>query len=335
MTERQFRYLITALLVFPLIFTMDAMIRPIRPRSGDLREIFYPIFIIPILFLAYSVWVYPKHIQEMFGPFRSENLVKDKQLAELLLSIPPQRKKLILIFAAIFGILTFCTLINISLFTLRTAGEKADIIPISRSGILPTSQSDEKMPYPSATEFETAIVTESPTATVTSQPELTATIETPLVTAGVTPSVTAQTTPLTTTPTVLSTQQVCSVGTQCVVNGVALTIVNVSRINSIDTATPAAGNIYLVLNVLIENVDSGEIMLYAPTYFSVQDSNGAQYSIMSTFPEPILSSGQLPKGGTADGNISFEVKAASSGFVVFYAPPALNGFSPIRIELGQ
>lgn len=376
MTERQFRTLITALLVFPLIFGMDAIIRPIRPSSGDLRETFYPLFIIPILFLAYSVWAYPQHIREMFGPFRSESLLKNKQVADLLLSLSPQQKKVILISSVVFGVLTLCTLINVSLFTLRVAWQKADSIPISRSGILPTSQLDESMPYPSPTDFETASVTESPTEAA-SQSEANTLIETPLaasgvgpsetasstaltktplaatgvipsqttplttltktpiVTAGVTPSGTTPSTTLTKTPTVSSTQQVCSVGAQCVLNGVGITVVSVSRVNSIDTATPAAGNTYLVLNVIVENVNSGEIMLYDPANFSVQDANGTQYPALSIAPEPILSNGQLPQGGTADGNVAFEVKSASTGFVALYAPPALNGSSPIRIGLGQ
>jgi hypothetical protein len=346
MTEQQFRNLVTALLVLPLIFSIDALLRPIRPNSGDSREVFYPVLIIPILFLAYSVWVYPQYIQEMFGPFRSENLLKDKQLAELLQSISPQKKNIVLISAAVFGILVFCTAINIAFFTLRTTGEneKADTIPTSRSGILPmTSQLDERMPYPNATNFETASVKTSPTvATSTLQPEPTASIGTPPATAGVTPSGTARltatlftTTPFTPTPSVSPTQQACSVGIQCVVNGVGVTVVNVSRINSIDATTPGTGNIYLALNVIIQNVNSGEIMLYGPAYFSVQDANGAQYPALSIAPEPVLSSGQLPQGGTADGNIAFEVKSALSGYVVFYTPPALNGLSPIRIGLGQ
>jgi hypothetical protein len=355
MTERQFRTLITALLVFPLLLGIDAILHPIRPRSGDLRETFYPVFIIPILFLAYSVWVYPQHIREMFGPFRSESLLKNKQLTDLIQSISPQKKKLVLISAAIFGTLVFCTLINVSLFTLWMAGQKADTVPASRSGILSTPQPDERMQYPVPTDFETATVTESPTGAA-SQPEATTPIETPiatvgvtpsgttplttltktpLTTAGVTPSGTTPSTTLTKTPSVSSTQQVCSVGTQCVVNGVGVTVINVSRINSIDTATPAAGNTYLVLNVIIQNVDSGESMLYDPAYFSVQDANGTQYPALSIAPEPVLSSGPLPQGGTADGNVAFEVKSASTGFVTLYAPPALNGSNPIRIGLGQ
>lgn len=332
MTERQFRYLITVLLVFPFIFVMDAIIRPIRPNSGDLREILYPVFIIPILFLAYSAWVYPQYIQGMLGPFRSENLPEKELPADPHPSTPLQKRQTVLILAAVaFSVFASCVMLNASIFTLRTVSEKA--------GVMPTFRAARRAPFPVPTDFETAVVPESSTPTeVTLQPEPTvhraSTIpsKTPLATAGITPS---ETTLLTTTPSVSPTQQVCSVGAQCVVNGIALTVVTVSRADSINTATPAAGKAYLVLSVLIENVNIDNVMLYGPTYFSVQDASGAQYPPLSISPEPILSSGQLPKGGTANGTVSFEVKTTSSGFVVLYAPPALNGLNPIRIELGQ
>ena len=147
MTERQFRYFITALLVLPLIFFVDALAHPISLNSGDLREIFYPLFSITIIFLAYCAWFHPQVIQEMFGPLRPDNPPK---VTETPSTAPSQTKRIISILVAIiFGILIFCGLGNIAIISLRSIG--------ATMGFLPTPQPSHA-PFVEINAIQTATV---------------------------------------------------------------------------------------------------------------------------------------------------------------------------------
>ncbi len=71
MTERQARYLFTALLIIPLLATFDVLLRPPEP-DDSIREAIYLLLFIPFVILADCAWYNPQVIQAMFGPFRPE-----------------------------------------------------------------------------------------------------------------------------------------------------------------------------------------------------------------------------------------------------------------------
>lgn len=132
------------------------------------------------------------------------------------------------------------------------------------------------------------------------------------------------------------TQDMGQVGERREVAGVGLTVLNVSKQNNIDIWTPDTGNIFLVIEVLIENVNRDEETPYNPLYFSLKDQDGYEYDNSFFAPEPSLQSGSLAIGDKARGLIAFEVREAASGFVVTYEPLVLlGGYEPIRISLGQ
>jgi len=126
------------------------------------------------------------------------------------------------------------------------------------------------------------------------------------------------------------------VGERREAGGIALTVAKVSKLNQIgDFWRPKEGNIYLAIEVLIENVTRDEAP-YNPLYFKVKDSDGFEYTSALVAPAPDLKSGTLAKGDKVRGNVAFEVKATAKGFVVSYEPLViLGGYEPIRVDLGQ
>jgi hypothetical protein len=138
------------------------------------------------------------------------------------------------------------------------------------------------------------------------------------------------------TPLPPPTQNVGVVGERRETGGIALTILNVSKVNSIGIWTPDAGNVFLVIEVTIENVNRDDETPYNPLYFSVKDSDGFEYNTAIAAPDPSLQSGNLPKGDKVRGFVAFEVRSTAIGFIVTYEPLVIfGGYEPIRINLGQ
>jgi len=138
------------------------------------------------------------------------------------------------------------------------------------------------------------------------------------------------------TPRPSPTANVGTIGERRETGGIALTIAKVSKLNQIgDLWRPQEGNIYLAIEVVIENVTRDEAP-YNPLYFKVKDSDGFEYTSALVAPSPDLKSGTLTKGDKVRGNVAFEVKATAKGFVVSYEPLViLGGYQPIRVDLGQ
>jgi hypothetical protein len=92
------------------------------------------------------------------------------------------------------------------------------------------------------------------------------------------------------------------VGERREAGGIALTVTKVSKLDQIgDFWKPGEGNIYLVTEVIIENVNREEAP-YNPLYFKVKDSDGFEYLSAITAPDPSLKSGTLAKGDKVRGN---------------------------------
>jgi hypothetical protein len=105
-----------------------------------------------------------------------------------------------------------------------------------------------------------------------------------------------------------------------------LTVVSVSKQSEF-------GPLYLILDVIIENVSRNEDVPYAPVDLSVEDSEGFQYSATYWVRYTTLESGTLATGGQARGNVAFEIDPAARGFVATYDPTELPGDHPI-IQIG-
>jgi hypothetical protein len=145
-------------------------------------------------------------------------------------------------------------------------------------------------------------------------------------------------TPLpTVTPLPPPTPKVGRVGERVEAGGIALTVVSVSTLNEIDEFwLPDAGNIFLVIDVIVENASRDDEAPYNPLYFSVKDSDSFEYNTSMLAPDPALSSGTLVRGDKSRGNVAFEVPITASGFIVTYEPLViLGGYGPIRIDLGR
>jgi hypothetical protein len=118
--------------------------------------------------------------------------------------------------------------------------------------------------------------------------------------------------------------------------GIALTVLSVSKADSISIWTPESGNVFLIIEVLIENVSRDDETPYNPFYFSVKDGDGFEASTAIAAPDPSLQSGTLPKGDKVRGFVAFEVRLIATGFTVTYEPLVIfGGYEPIRINLGQ
>jgi hypothetical protein len=138
------------------------------------------------------------------------------------------------------------------------------------------------------------------------------------------------------TETPLPVSSVGAIGESQEAGGIAVTVFDVYKAESIGIWTPDSGNVYLVIEVLIENVNRDDEAPYNPLYFSVKDNDGFESTSSISAPDPSLHSGTLPKGDKVRGFVAFEVKATANGFIVSYEPLVFFGdYEPIRINLGQ
>lgn len=134
-------------------------------------------------------------------------------------------------------------------------------------------------------------------------------------------------------PTAVPAATVGKVGDRVELNGTALTVVKVSKADKIGTFQKAkAGNVFVLAEVVIENVDQDEIP-YNPFYFKVKDADGFEYNAGISIADQSLKSGKLAKGDKARGIVLFEVKEGAAGLVMEYKPIRIGGGDAIKIAL--
>ena len=93
---------------------------------------------------------------------------------------------------------------------------------------------------------------------------------------------------------------------------------------------------YLVVDVIIENVNRNEQAPYDSVFFYLEDSDGNWYPESEPAPDPSLAAGTLTLGASDRGNVAFEITRAAQGFVLTYDPTDLDGdYEVIQIDLGQ
>lgn len=127
---------------------------------------------------------------------------------------------------------------------------------------------------------------------------------------------------------------IAKVGDRVEANGIAFTVVSVKKADAIGKYQKAdAGNTYVIVEVLIENVDVDKAP-YNPFYFKVKDADGFEYTAGITMDNQALKSGDLAKGEKARGNVAIEVKKAAKGLVLEYKPLVLfSGDEAIKVSL--
>lgn len=133
-------------------------------------------------------------------------------------------------------------------------------------------------------------------------------------------------------PTAAPASSTGVVGDRLEANGIALTVIKAERVKELGQFFKAsAGNIYVVAEVLIENV-SAEKAPYNLFYFKVKDSEGFEFNVTAGADQSI-SSGELAKGEKVRGNVAFEVKEASKELVMTYEPITFGNTDPIKVAL--
>jgi hypothetical protein len=324
MTERVFRYFVTALLIFPFIVLVDVFARPVSLGNYDLREILYLLFSIPIGLLVYCAWVQPQVIREMFGPFRPESPVNGEVRPAVYSRI--NRRNMVFVGLGL-GVLLICG----CQFALGlTVASKFGLLPVPKT---PIDEFEATRMAAVATNLAASPAPNETLAPVETNPGTeTVLTETPSSLKGTPTSETV----LTATPQTSTLPAKYAVGEQGQVNGIGVTVLGIQSTDSLDTLTPAPDNTFLVLEVVIQNISHKGELPYAPTDFLVQDANGVQYQATSTSLEPSLGSGSLALAGVAQGYISFEVPLTVTGLVAIYGPvDLLGGNPPIQVDLGQ
>jgi hypothetical protein len=119
--------------------------------------------------------------------------------------------------------------------------------------------------------------------------------------------------------------------------GMALTVENVERTDSLgEDAKAASKNVYVIVDLTIENASGGETLLYDPQDFTVVDLKGQKYSATLLDKERSLRPGELNSGEMASGSVIFEVPGESNRFTLYYEPAEpFTGYRVIRVDLGQ
>lgn len=130
------------------------------------------------------------------------------------------------------------------------------------------------------------------------------------------------------------TPAMAGVGDRVESGGIALTVLDARRETEVsEFMTPAEGNVYLVIEALIENVSRDEAP-YNLLYFSAKDSDGFQYQPSFVGASPAIQSGTLTQGDRVRGFVTFEVSEGATGVVVTYEPQViLGGFEPLRVAV--
>lgn len=154
----------------------------------------------------------------------------------------------------------------------------------------------------------------TPTATATLLPPTARPADAPQPTATASPS---------------PTPEVGQVGQRIIANGIGLTVVGVAKLSEF-------APVYLIVDVIIENISRDEGAPYGPIHFRLEDSEGYRYDATYWVPYTTLDNGVLARGSQARGKVAFEIEPTASGFIAIYDLTELpGGYQVIRIDLGQ
>ncbi|MEJ5277537.1 MAG: DUF4352 domain-containing protein [Thermogemmata sp.] len=132
-------------------------------------------------------------------------------------------------------------------------------------------------------------------------------------------------------------EPIYNVGQRAVAGDIALTVLKVQRVSSIDlddtglVVKADPGNVYLVLDVQIENINRSNAS-YNMIYFDLKQANGKNYRPQIVPIDNLLDAGFLSKGKGVRGKVIFEVEQSARGLVLVYRSLDI-GSREIRISL--
>lgn len=172
---------------------------------------------------------------------------------------------------------------------------------------------------PAATQPPTAVSPQA--ATVTAPPPA----ETPAAAASPTaPDATASPAGATApaeTPGAMGTATPCCVGERCVVDGVAFTVREVNRTDSVENVgTPQPSQTFLVADVTIEVVGD-EAVTYNPQVFRLCAGDETEHNVRAILPDE---SGTPGPGEEVHLRVVFEVPEDAGKLALVYSPPELQ-----------
>lgn len=101
--------------------------------------------------------------------------------------------------------------------------------------------------------------------------------------------------------------------------GVAMYIMSAYQTGVIDTHTPAEGNVYLVIEVVLQNA-ARDVTPYNYLYFTLRDVRNYQFLPLAYAPDPLLANGNINLNEQAHGFVAFEIPQNSIKLVVEYKP---------------
>lgn len=114
--------------------------------------------------------------------------------------------------------------------------------------------------------------------------------------------------------------------------GAELTVVSVTKHSKIGIWVPQnEGDVFLNVEVILKNVSREKIQGNS-LYFSLKDQNGVSFGHSIASLEPHFPLGDILQGQTAQGNVTFMVSQAASGFVFSFQDFLMS--EPISLELG-
>ena len=107
--------------------------------------------------------------------------------------------------------------------------------------------------------------------------------------------------------------------------GYRFTVTNVETAASYGIYDADAGKQLLAVEVLVESSATSGVDVN-PFYFSVQDSDGYEYTISIFGKDPSLQSqNDLPSGEKMRGRVTFEVPTSAHGLVLKFEPLSFGG----------
>lgn len=138
-------------------------------------------------------------------------------------------------------------------------------------------------------------------------------------------------------PRATKAARVADVGERIISSGISLTVDSVIASETANgSPTLQSENVYLKVDVTLENIDSRRHLDYNAFHFTIIDSEGLEYIPSTASFDDALYSGELHKNETISGSIDFEVPHNADNLVLIYVPLLASLKStPLRVDLGD
>jgi hypothetical protein len=89
----------------------------------------------------------------------------------------------------------------------------------------------------------------------------------------------------------------------------------------------------VAVDVTLEN-SGHDVVSYSPSDFKIKDSQGSEYTTACVTNDQALKSGELTKGSSVQGKVSFQIPPGAIGLFLVYQSPLVDGYGIIVVDLG-